>query len=345
MSEPNHHRRIILVTGSGVVPPEAHQLIESRGFTIRAIADECLDASKLHDALHGVSGYLIGGDEEPTAAHFEQAVDLEAVGFVGTDFRSYVPGWSRAFELGIAFVSTPGENAVSVAEFTVLLLLALARPFGAGIVAASGSLDEAPPENVSAPIGVELYGQSLGIVGAGRIGARVARIAALGFGMKVFYTSPRHNAPLEAAIGLEHVGMDTLLARSDVISLHRPGPAAGEPPTIGRPELERAKEAALVVNTGHLGLVDPVALGWAMEHKDVRAAFDGIGDNDDWKKLASYGPHRFLAVPQMGFRTRDASLRAGLRAAQAVCDVLSGADSPSVNNQDYREQRRDRLPS
>lgn len=340
-----HGRGVILVTGTGVVPPEACDLIEGRGFTLRAIPDDHLDEAQLHEALAGASGYLIGGYEEPVAEHFERAVDLEAVGWVGTDFRGYVPGWKRAFELGIAFVSTPGENAVSVAEFTVLLMLGIARPFTAQVTTAPGSHDGAPADDAAAPAGIELHGRTLGIVGAGRIGARVARIAALGLGMTVLYTAPRRNESLEAALGLAHVGLDVLLERSDIVSLHRPGPSRGEPPTIGRLELEQVKAGAMLVNAGHPGLVDPVALAWAIEHRDVRAAFDGVGDGDAWTRLASSGPHRFLSMPQMGFLTRDASLRAGLRAAEAVCDVLSGVDSPSVNNPEFREHRRSRPPA
>lgn len=327
--------RTILVTGGDVVPPEARSLIEDRGFAIRTVTDEHLDAGRLHEALDGVSGYLIGGYEEPTAAHFEQAGKLEAVGWVGTDFRGYVPGWPRAFELGIAVVSTPGANAVSVAEFTLMLMLMLARP----LPAFPGAVGADPPTVVP---GIELHGRTLGIVGAGRIGTRVGRAATLGLGMRVRYAAPRRNEPLEAALGVEHVELSRLLDESDVISLHRPGPGPTEPPLLGRRELERVRPGTLLVNCGHPGLVDPAALKWALEHRAVRAAFDGVGQGEAWDTLAAVGPPRFLSVPQMGFLTREAGLRAGVRAAEAVCDVLSGVDSPLVNNRDYRSRRRSR---
>lgn len=334
--------RIVLVTGSTLVPPEARLLITERGFEICSVPNDYLDAEALHDALVGASGYIIGGYEEPVAEHFERATDLEVVGWVGTDFRGYVPGWNRAFELGIAFVSTPGENVVSVAEFTVLLMLALARPFVAGIATASPPSDGPMSDGGSAGAGAELCGRTLGVIGAGRIGARVARAAALGLGMKVLYTGPRRNAPLEAAIGLEHVDMPTLLKSSDVLSLHRPGPRPDEPPTLGKAELEQIKNGAVLVNTGHVGLVDFDALAWAVEHKNVRAAFDGVGSGEAWQRLVALGPHRFLSVPQMGFSTADANIRAGVRAAEAVCDVLSGVDSPLTNNTDFRLRRASR---
>ncbi|MGW7542715.1 NAD(P)-dependent oxidoreductase [Streptomyces sp. NPDC054770] len=328
---------IVLVTGTTVVPPEARRLIVERGFVLREVADDHLGKDDLHAALDGVSGYLIGGYEEPEPAHFERAVGLEAVAFVGTDFRSYVPGWRTAYDLGIAFANTPGENAASVAEFTVLLALTLARPFTDAIVRTPHA-PAAAIATVSPPEGRELGGRILGVVGAGRIGARVAVIAQ-GLGMRVLYTSPRRNQALEAATGIAYTDLDGLLARSDVISLHRPGPTADEPPMLGRRELAICKDGALLVNTGHHDLVDPVALAWAVEHRNLRAAVDGLGPGDAWTALTSLGPERFLSVPQMGFLTRDAGLRAGLRAACAVCDVLSGTGSPDVTNPDFRERR------
>jgi D-3-phosphoglycerate dehydrogenase len=310
----------ILVTGSNF-PAEVLTMIEKRSFPVRAVrADDLTDAG-LHDALDGVRGYLIGGREEPVAEHFERATTLEAVAFVGTDYRGYVPGWRRAFELGIAFVSTPGANAVTVAEFTVRLMLTLARPLPAG------------------PASRELSGQTLGVLGAGRIGARVARIAALGLGMRVLYAAPRRNESLESALGLRHVSLADLLEESDVVTLHRPGPDAAEPPTLGREELGRMKTGALLINTGHPLLVDPGALASAIEDGRIRAAFDGTGRGPEWDRLAALGAERFLGTPQSAFITREALLRAASWAAGAVCDVLDGMDSPWVDNPGYRRAR------
>ncbi|MEE4543046.1 NAD(P)-dependent oxidoreductase [Streptomyces sp. V4-01] len=327
----------VLVTGTAAVPHDARRLIADRGFALREIADDHVSAEDLHGALDGVAGYLIGGYEEPEAAHFERAAALEAVAFVGTDFQSYVPGWRRAHDLGIALANTPGENAASVAEFTLLLALTLARPFTASLLHARDAAAD-PVVAVPPPEGRELGGRTLGVIGAGRIGARVARCAQA-LGMRVLYTSPRRNRALEAATGIAYTDLRGILSQSDVITLHRPGPTPDEPATLGREELAICKDGALLVNTGHHGLVDPLALAWAIEHRNLRAAFDGLGPGDAWAALTAFGPERFLAVPQMGFLTRDAGLRAGLRAASAVCDVLSGASSPDVTNPGFRERR------
>src|SRR5262249_36316280 len=147
--------KTVLVTGASLVPPVALDLVRARGYEVRHLRRDHFTPDELHRALAGAAGYLIGGYEEPTAGHFEAARELEAVAWVGTDFQSYVPGWRRAMELGVAFVNAPGANAVSVAEFTMLLVLAMARPFVAHVVGAGH------PGSEPLPPGRELSGGTL----------------------------------------------------------------------------------------------------------------------------------------------------------------------------------------
>jgi len=328
--------KIVLVTGTSLVPKAARDYMESRGYQVRYIAQDAFTADELSEALTDASGYLIGGYEEPLASHFEAATKLEAVAWVGTDYRAYVPGWERAIELGIAFLNSPGTNAISVAEFTALLTLSLTRPFISRIVRPGE-----PVSDLSAP-GSDLYRHRLGIIGLGRIGSRVARIAKFGFEMEVVYSGPRRHESLEHAVGVEYVEKDVLLSSSDVISLHRPSPRENEPYELGQHEFALMKDGALVVNTVHAQLIDMSALRWAIETKGIRAAQDGVGSGESWEKLVALGSEKFLAVPSMAFNTADANLRASMRTAAGVCDVLEGGTSPDVNNPDFRSVHRAR---
>jgi D-3-phosphoglycerate dehydrogenase / 2-oxoglutarate reductase len=327
--------RTVLVTGESLVPPAALRLIRDRGYVVRRVDAEKLDAEDLHRALEGVAGYLIGGHEELLAEHVEAATGLEAVAWVGTDFEANVPGWRRAFELGVAVVNAPGANAVAVAEFTMLMILTLARPF-VDQVFMPGVQPSGPPSP-----GRELRGGTLGLIGAGRIGARVAAIAGAGFGMRVSYHAPRRNEALEQAAQVTYRDRDELLAGSDVVSLHRRGPAPDEGPELGARELDLLRPGALLVNTVHPRLVDPDALLRVTLDKGVRSAFDGVGPQ--WHGLVALGPPRFVGMPQMGFHTVDANLRASLSAAESVCDVLDGRPARWVNNPDFAQRRRRRL--
>ncbi|MER6539093.1 NAD(P)-dependent oxidoreductase [Streptomyces sp900105755] len=330
--------RTVLVTGTSLVALPALQQVEARGFTLRRLQQDEITGAELHSALRGASGYVIGGYEEPEAEHFESAELLEAVAFVGSDYRGFVPGWRRAMELGIAFSSTPGANADSVAEFTMLLILTLARPF-LGSVARPGQHGLVAPE-VMSPAALELRGLTLGVIGPGRIGTRVATIASAGLGMRVVYTGPRRNLEFESAVSAQYLGKPELLGVSDVVSLHRPGPARGELPEIGDVQLGQMREGALLINTGHPDLIDPVALHRAIELRGIRAANDGLRRTPSWQGLVELGPERFLCLPQTGFHTTAADLRASSRAVEAVCDVLEGRDTGfSVENPRYREVR------
>jgi D-3-phosphoglycerate dehydrogenase len=331
-------KRTILVTGTVMVPTAAMEYLEHRGYGVRHVAQDTFSSDELRVALDGAVGYMIGGYEEPLAAHFDGATELLAVGWVGTDYKAYVPGWERAFELGIAFLNAPGANAASVAEFACLLMLTMCRPFTARVLSPG-----APPSDLSSP-GRDLLGKRLGLVGLGRIGSRVARIAGHGFGMTVAYTGPHRKLDLEAALGAEFLAKDELLATSDVVSLHRPGLVATETRELGAAEFGLLAPESILVNTAHHRLVDPASLEVAMNERGVRAAVDGIGPEDEWQRLVALGPDRFLAVPSMAFNTEDANLRASMRIATGICDVLEGKPSEDVNNPDFAAVRARQRP-
>ncbi|MGB3674160.1 MAG: NAD(P)-dependent oxidoreductase [Candidatus Nanopelagicales bacterium] len=326
-------KKIVLITGTSLVLPEAHQLVRDRGYEVRHVDRDQFTVDELHDALDGVAGYLIGGYEEPLAVHFERAKDLEAAAWVGTDYKAYVPGWKKGWELGVAFLNSPGTNATSVAEFSILLALTMMRPFVGRVVTA-----EATPTAMDSP-GHDLAGHTLGILGLGRIGARVAHIASNGFGMQTCYSAPRRNEPLEHSLGISYVSKESMLEQSDVISLHRPGPSENEGPELDREQFEIIRDGAVLVNTAHHNLVDLDSLLWAANNRSVRAAFDGVSEGPAWDRLVELGPHRFLSVPSMAFNSSDANLRASLRTASGVCDVLDGGSNPDVNNPDFRSLR------
>ncbi len=318
--------KTVLVTGTDLITPPALDLLLSRGFEIRRIPRDDLDAEELHAALTGVAGYLIGGYEEASAEHIERATALEVLAFTGTDYKAYVPGWREAIGSGVAVASCPGTNATSVAEFAVMLMLSMARP----------SLWRAVVESASAPPDVELRGKTLGIVGMGEIGRKVAKAAGDGLGMELIYSSPR---PADADYG-RHVGLDELLRSAHVVSLHRPGPARGEPFALGGDELARMRHGAILIDTAHPDLVDPSALAWAIEAKELRAAVEGADGRADWSPLAALGPPRFLGLPTTAYNTVEANGRTALCAAQAICDVLLGGESDVVSNPDFRRVRR-----
>src|SRR6188508_26369 len=155
---------------------------------------------------------------------------------------------AAATELGIVLANSPG-NIITVAESTILLMLALAKDLVGWMQAARES--RAPTSGMH---GIELYQKTLGVVGFGRIGRYAAGLARA-FGMTVLAYDP-YADPGDLA---ERVSLDELLRRSDFVSLH----VVLTPETqhmIGAEQLKQMKPSACLINTSRGGAIDEAAL-------------------------------------------------------------------------------------
>jgi D-lactate dehydrogenase len=157
----------------------------------------------------------------------------------------------------VAHVPVYGEN--TVAEHTFALILAISRR-----IFQSYERTERMKFGREGLRGFDLAGKTLGVVGVGRIGRNVCRIAKEGFAMRVLAQDIRPDAPLASALGFTYAAsLDDLLRATDVITLHAPyGPSTHH--LLNRENLARVKRGAILVNTARGGLVDTQALLWAL---------------------------------------------------------------------------------
>jgi phosphoglycerate dehydrogenase-like enzyme len=155
-----------------------------------------------------------------------------------------------ATDAGVAVTTTPGINTNTAADHTLALILACVRR----VVENDASVRRGEWDRGGRLIGTELAGSTVGIVGLGAIGRAVARRVA-GFDARILgYDIADVEAP-----GVERVGLDDLLRRSDVVTVHVPlGPATRM--LIGARELELMRPGAILVNTARGGIVDEQAL-------------------------------------------------------------------------------------
>lgn len=170
---------------------------------------------------------------------------------------------------GIPVTNVPSYGTAAVAQFTLALMLEVCHRIGyhnelvhQGRWASCGSFCfwDTPQ--------MELAGKNLGIIGFGRIGQAVAK-AAKGFGMGILaYNRTRH--PEGEALA-QYVDLDTLLAQSDVVTLHCPLTPATEK-LINTDTLSKMKDGAVLINTSRGGLVDELAVKAALESGHLRAA-------------------------------------------------------------------------
>ncbi len=265
-------------------------------------------------------------DEEVFAAAGKQlkVVGNYAVGFDNVDLVA-------AKKRKIVVTNTPvAEMTETVAEFTIALLLGVARRTGeADPFTRAGKYGGWSPTLF---MGQDLKGKTLGIVGAGRIGSRVAEIARNGFGMNICYTSRGVNSDLSDRLKAPFLPLEQLLKTSDVISLHVPL----TPETrhlISTEQLSIMKRNAILLNTSRGPVIDEKALLRALKTNRIAGAgidvyeaepdIDAdLSDNLELRALANV-----LMTPHIASATVETREAMGRLAAANIVAVLSGEEA------------------
>ena len=220
---------------------------------------------------------------------------------------------TAAAELGIQVRAAVGANADAVAEHTWALILAAAK----SVVKLDRRMREGHWDKATHK-SFELRGKTLGVVGFGAIGRRVAQIG-VAFGMTVLAFDPFAK---EAMGGVSLVSLEELLARSHAVSLNCPLTEDNRH-MINRAALGKMRDGAILVNTGRGGLIEDGALIEALESGKLRAA--GL---DAFTPEPLVGQHAYCRVPNVilsphvGGVSEDAYVNMGLAAARNVLDVL-----------------------
>jgi D-lactate dehydrogenase len=185
----------------------------------------------------------------------KEAIDaLPALKFVttrSTGFDHVDVAYCRSKGIPVATVPEYGSN--TVAEHTFALILSLTRKI-------YQSVNQAKTLNFEHPEirGIDLFGKTIGIIGLGKIGSNVVRIAK-GFGMNVIVTNRSQDASLAARLEFRYEPLETLLRQSDIVSLHLPYlPATHH--TINMENIKLMKKGSYLVNTARGGLIDTEAI-------------------------------------------------------------------------------------
>jgi D-3-phosphoglycerate dehydrogenase len=220
---------------------------------------------KLHAAVAGARAIVVRNQTRVDRELIAAAKRLEVIGRAGVGLDNV--DVKAASDAGVVVAFTPEQNAISVAELALGMMLSLARM----IPAADASTRSGKWER-QVFTGTELFGKTLGLIGLGRIGFLVAT-RARAFGMKILahdaFVSP--DSVLVAEAGATLVSMDELLAQSDVISVHVPRTPETER-FIGAAAFAQMKPNALFINTSRGEVVDEPALIAALRQKRIAGA-------------------------------------------------------------------------
>jgi D-3-phosphoglycerate dehydrogenase len=266
----------------------------------------------------------------------EKAPRLRVVGRAGVGVDNI--DLDEATRRGVLVMSTPGGNAVSVAEHTFALMLALARQ----ISRLDKSMHEGKWEKGSAA-GTEVRGKTLGLIGLGRIGGEVA-IRAEAFDMRVIGYDPYISEAAARELQVELVPLEKLLAESDFVSLH----TAVSPVTqnmINATTLAQMKKGARLINAARGELIDEGALAEALKSGHLGGAALDVFVEEPTKNTALVGLPNVLATPHIAGSTTEAQEEVGTQVAVQVRDYLAdgvirnAVNLPALSPEQYRRGR------
>ena len=296
-----------------------------------------LIGDELAAAIAEADAVLVRSATRITRESLARADHLRAIGRAGVGVDTI--DVDAATERGIPVLTAPAGNTTSAAELTMALLLALARR----VPAADRSMKAGEWDRKSFS-GVELYGKTLGLVGAGRIGGEVAR-RARAFGMRVVVYDPFLNSERARALDVETGSLDDVLQRADVISVHVPLTDATRN-LIGEAQLARVKPGALLLNVARGGVIDERALLAALTAKRLGGAALDVYEAEP---LPADHPLRaapnVVLTPHLGASTAEAQHNVAIEIAEAVRAALIDGDlsravnAPAVGGEEMRRLR------
>lgn len=209
--------------------------------------------------LHDVEVLLPFIHSKVGRAEIDAMPDLKVIATRSTGFDHI--DLAATGERGITVCNVPGYGETAVAEYTFALLLNISRK-----VHQANSRTKRGDYTLEGLRGFDLYGKTIGVIGAGAIGLRVIRIAT-GFGMRVLVydeVQRKRNRLLSEVLGFNFVPLNDLLRQSDVVTLHAPSlPSTYH--IINREALSKMKRGSYLVNTARGTLVDTHAVAWALD--------------------------------------------------------------------------------
>ncbi|MCE5244091.1 MAG: phosphoglycerate dehydrogenase, partial [Desulfobacteraceae bacterium] len=239
---------------------------------------------------------------------------------------------------GILVMNTPGANAMAAAEHTLAMMLSLARH----VPQATQSMREGKWEK-KRYMGTELYKQTLGIIGLGKIGTLVAD-RALAMKMDVLGYDP-HILPEAAAIqGIELVSLEELLSRSDFITLHTPSTAETRF-IINRENIVRMKPGVRIINCARGDLVDENDLYEALKSGHVAGAALDVFNREPPEGSPLLGLQNMIFTPHLGASSYQAQTNVAKAIAGQILDYLqmgiirNAVNFPSIRPKDYEKIR------
>ncbi|ORY03731.1 d-3-phosphoglycerate dehydrogenase-like protein [Clohesyomyces aquaticus] len=297
-----------------------------------------LSPEELKAIIGDYEALIVRSETKVTAELLEAAKKLKVVARAGVGVDNV--DVASATKHGIIVVNSPSGNINAAAEHTIALMMSVARNVGD----ACASIKAGKWER-SRLVGVEAKGKTLAIVGLGKVGLTVARIAN-GFGMRLIAYDPYANPNLAASASVTlKPSLADILKEADFLTLHTPLIASTRG-MIGAQELATMKPTARILNVARGGMIDEDALLEALEAGTIAGAgidvFTSEPPQPDSSASRLIAHPKVVATPHLGASTKEAQENVSIDVCEQVVSILSGelprsaVNAPIILPEEYR---------
>ena len=262
---------------------------------------------------------LIGASRKLGEKELEMATTLEAIASVSVGYDSYDVDYLT--ERGILLTNTPDVLTDTTADLGFTLLVSAARrvPELDAFVKAGHWRKGIGEEH----FGTDIHGRTLGIVGAGRIGAAIAKRGHFGFDMPILYTANSAKPELEEQMGAQRRELNDLLKEADFVCLVVPLSAATEG-LIGARELGLMKSSAILINLARGPVIDEPALIEALRQGQIRGAGLDVYTREPLEASPLFELPNVVTLPHIGSATHETRYAMAERAVNNLIAALTG---------------------
>jgi phosphoglycerate dehydrogenase-like enzyme len=311
--------RKVGITDSLFVTPAHEALLAKAGLRVERLPHTAASEDQLIGFLQDKDAYILGGNEVVTERVIDACKQLKIIAHCGTAYQVFIPAWRYATQKGIAITNVPDGHTHAVAEWAVAAALSLNRNLLAG-------------NNTPNASGMGLEGRAIGILGLGRIGARVAEMLQPFRPKQIRYYSTNRHQQQERSLGLAYGNLAEVVQKSDVLFL-----CIGTDKStnfFSHSQFARMKPGALLVSVMPTGVINPDALYDALQAGAIRAVSDYPMD----ARFERFTPLQWYssAIPQ-AFNTRAGIRQTSQAAIRSVLNFLATGSDRYIVNPGYKE--------
>jgi D-3-phosphoglycerate dehydrogenase len=307
-----------------VISDAIHPAARERFAAAAHIVDvDGLNVPALLAAVRDADALVVRSETEVTAEVLGAAPDLRVVARAGVGVDNI--DLDAATRAGVLVLNAPGANAISAAEHTIALLLAVTRQI---VVADNATRAGGWPRKQMRPI--DLQGRTVGIIGLGRVGSQVAR-RLRAFDMRVLAYDPYVTPARFTELGAAPVDYETLLENADVVTFHVPENAETTL-MFDDAAIARLKPTAIVINAARGGVVDEVALAAALAEGRIAGAGVDVYPHEPAIESPLFGLPNAVLTPHTGGSSAEALAAVGEVISTTTLAALRGEAVPNAVN-------------